>query len=149
MSWLVRFQYEDEDCAFEGQDFGSIAREVLETVQDPSAMCYLEVSQISEESKEAFKKALLQIHEREGSEIRLQALRKEATRKMDYELRSALAEIERQKEFLNPKGLRNLVESKKSSLLYWCFYYAEPLKSELKEKYTALLEKAIYGEPAS
>lgn len=148
MSWCVKFVCYNEDYNFDGENFEAIAKEVLEIIQDPTAIRYLEVSQISEESEVAFKKLLLEMNERDGAQIREQKRRKEATDKLDGDLKLAIREIEKQKEFLNERGLRNLVESKKSSLLYWCAYY-KSLKEELSAKYTALLEDAIYGKAPS
>jgi hypothetical protein len=108
----------------------------------------LEVSQTSEESKIAFEKLLLEMDKRDGDHLREQKRRKEATDRLDSELKLAIREIEKQKEFLNERGLRNLVESKKSSLRYWCQSY-QTLKEELSAKYTALLEEAIYGKAPS
>lgn len=148
MSWCVRFVSYNEDYTFDGENFEAIAKEVLEYIQDPTAIRYLEVSQISEESEVAFKKLLLEMNERDGSQIREQKRRKEATDRLDAELKLAIREIEKQKEFLNERGLRNLVESKKSFLRFWCQSY-QTLKEELSAKYTALLEEAIYGKAPS
>lgn len=148
MSWCVKFVCYNEDYTFEGETFEQIAKEVIEDIQDPTAIRYLEVSQISEESEIAFKKLLQEMNERDGAQIREQKLRKEATSKLDEELKQAIREINKQKEFLNERGLRNLVESKKSSLLYWGMYY-KTLKEELSAKYSALLEEAIYGKAPS
>ena len=149
MSWCVKFCCHEEDYTFEGETFEQIAKEVLEDIHDSTAIRYLEVSQISQESGTAFKKLLHEMDERDGAQIREQKRRKEATSKLDEELKQAIREIEKQKEFLNQKGLRNLVESKKSSLLYWSSYYHKTLKEELSAKYSALLEEAIYGKAPS
>lgn len=148
MSWCVKFVCYNEDYTFEGETFEQIAKEVLEDIHDSTAIRYLEVSQISQESGTAFKKLLHEMDERDGAQIREQKLRKEATSKLDEELKQAIREINKQKEFLNERGLRNLVESKKSSLLYWGMYY-KTLKEELSAKYSALLEEAIYGKAPS
>lgn len=148
MSWCVKFVCYNEDYNFEGENFEAIAKEVLEVIQDPTAIRYLEVSQISEESEVAFKKLLSEMNERDGAQIRERKRRKEATDRLDSELKLAIREIEKQKEFLNERGLRNLVESKKSSLRYWCQSY-QTLKEEMVTKYTVLLEEAIYGKAPS
>jgi len=149
MTWCVKFVCHEENYTFDGESLETIAKEVLGEIPDPNAIRYLEVSQISQESEIAFKKLLQGMNGRDGDQIRKQKRLQEATDKLDREFRTVLHEIEKQREFLNPRGLRNLVELKKSSLVYWCHCYPEPLRSELKEKYSALLEKAIYGEPAS
>lgn len=148
MSWCVKFVCYNEDYTFEGETFEQIAKEVIEDIHDPTAISWLKVSQISQESEIAFKKLLQEMNERDGTQIREQKLRKEATSKLDEELKQAIREINKQKEFLNERGLRNLVESKKSSLLYWGMYY-KTLKEELSAKYSALLEEAIYGKAPS